>query len=40
MADKPPLYFSIGIKITIIAYQNKKQTYNWLNILHVTFTIP
>jgi hypothetical protein len=25
---------------TIIAYQNKKHTFNWLNTLHVTFTIP
>jgi hypothetical protein len=23
----------------IIAYQNKNQTFNWLNTLHVTFTI-
>jgi len=24
----------------IIAYQNKNHTFNWLNTLHVTFTIP
>jgi hypothetical protein len=24
----------------IIAYQNKNHTFNWLNALHVTFTIP
>jgi len=24
----------------IVAYQNKKNTFNWLNTLHVTITIP
>jgi len=24
----------------LIAYQNKKHTFNWLNTLHVTFAIP
>ena len=27
-------------KKKVIAYQNKNHIFNWLNTLHVTFTIP
>jgi len=29
-----------GQSYHIYIYQNKKHTFNWLNTLHVTFTIP
>jgi recyclin-1 len=32
-------YNSLG-RFMNIAYQNKNHTFNWLNTLHVTFTIP
>jgi len=34
------LISSLGYINGIIAYQNKNHTFNWLNTLHVTFTIP